>query len=128
MRMWMSSPDGMCDKHLLGEHGELHKFLSSFRREYSITQRVQFGHVQIEPLAMKTRHDELAQEIARRWPEKNNPHRSPWTDNIQTLLAYLPEQERTARVDRQAALAELHARCPECQKRFMPEGELTDGM
>ena len=32
MRMWMLPPAGMCRKHLLGEHVELHMLLGSLRR------------------------------------------------------------------------------------------------
>ena len=37
MRMWMIDPTLLCRKHLLGEHGELHKFIPSFRKQYSVT-------------------------------------------------------------------------------------------
>jgi hypothetical protein len=30
MRMWLVDPALLCDKHLLGEHGELHKFQHCF--------------------------------------------------------------------------------------------------
>lgn len=56
MRMWMSNPRFMCRKHLLGEHGELHKFRHMFIKGHSIEGR----RGQIEPAAMKDRHDELA--------------------------------------------------------------------
>jgi len=32
MRMWMVDPRLLCNQHLIGEHGEIHKFLPSFRK------------------------------------------------------------------------------------------------
>ena len=34
MRMWMVPPGEMCDKHLLGEHDELHKFLHNWVKQH----------------------------------------------------------------------------------------------
>ena len=59
MRMWMIEPKGLCDKHLLGEHGELHKFIPSFVKKYRIDNRVA-PVVQIELTSYQSRHDELA--------------------------------------------------------------------
>lgn len=36
MRMWMLPTAGMCRKHLLGEHVELHMLLGSLRRGKNI--------------------------------------------------------------------------------------------
>ena len=36
MRMWMLPPKGLCRKHLLGEHVELHMLLGSMRRGKNI--------------------------------------------------------------------------------------------
>ena len=32
MRMWMISPEWLCRKHLIGEHGEIHKHHSIAKR------------------------------------------------------------------------------------------------
>ena len=56
MRMWMINPKLMCDQHLLGEHGELHKFIPSFRKKYKVTNRVS-PVVQIELSSYQTRDD-----------------------------------------------------------------------
>ena len=55
----MIEPKGLCDKHLLGEHGELHKFIPSFVKKYRIDNRVA-PVVQIELTSYQSRHDELA--------------------------------------------------------------------
>ena len=65
MRMWMIDPKLMCDQHLLGEHGELHKFIPSFHKKYKVTNRVS-PVVQIELSSYQERHDELAEEMLSR--------------------------------------------------------------
>ena len=36
MRMWMVDPRGMCNKHLVGEHLELHMFVESLRKKMNL--------------------------------------------------------------------------------------------
>jgi hypothetical protein len=72
--------------------------------------------VQIEPLAMKTRHDELAEEINRR----TGGHRSPY---VLPDLSYLPYDERTAKVDPVISRNELKKRCPKCSKQMEAQHE-----
>lgn len=115
----MINPKLLCDRHLLGEHLELHKHLPSFKKRHSISNRVS-PVVQIEPLSMQSRHDMLAEEIGKRWP-KNNPHRSPFPVDIKTLLEYLPERERSVKVDLSISETDLCNRCPSCRERILRE-------
>lgn len=108
MRMWMVPPACMCDKHLLGEHGELHKHLHNFRKHHSMTGRI--AENCCEPASYKERHDALAAEMLHR---KMN-HRSPLE---QPDISYLPEDERTARVNMFANLKLLLERCPGCRAK-----------
>ena len=62
MRMWMLNPKFLCRKHLLGKHGELHKFKHNFEKKYNMSNRILLN--QIEPLSMETRHNELVEEIS----------------------------------------------------------------
>ena len=39
MRMWMIDPKLLCRKHLLGEHGEIHKHLPSLRKGHRVDGR-----------------------------------------------------------------------------------------
>ena len=55
MRMWMIAPHKLCNQHLLGEHGELHKFLPSFHKKFKVTNRIQ-PVVQIELSSYQTCH------------------------------------------------------------------------
>jgi len=113
MRMWMIDPKLLCQKHLLGEHGEIHKHRHNFVKQHSITKRVS-PVVQIEPNAMETRHDVLAKEILRRGMN----HQSPF---VQPSVAYLPVAEQLAVVDTQNSLRDLSNRCLECAKRIRNE-------
>jgi len=106
MRMWMVDPKILCDKHLLGEHGELHKFKPTFEKRYSIAGR--YG--QIEPKSMALRHDALATEMLRRGMN----HKSPFT---MPDLSYLPDRDRYGAVDKFESLKLLFERCPNCMKR-----------
>jgi hypothetical protein len=119
--MWMIDPALMCNKHLLGEHGEIHKFLPSFRKKVSITGRMS-PVVQIEPLALKARHDELAAEMLRRWP-KSDGHASPLDVDVNQLFHYLPPAERNAKVDVRHSHNDLISRCPLCRERIQSSKE-----
>ena len=79
----MIDPAKLCNKHLLGEHGKLHKFLPSFKKKYKVTNRIS-PIVQIELSSYKQRHDELANEMLKR----NMNHKSPI--NELPDFSYLP--------------------------------------
>lgn len=85
--MWMIKPRLMCNKHLVGEHGELHKHLPSLKKGYDITER--FIRGQISPADYVRRHDELAEEIQRRADARgdlNGGHKSPLDEDINELF------------------------------------------
>jgi len=102
----MIDPELLCRKHLLGEHGELHKHRHNFVKQHSISGRI-FPIVQIEPESMKARHDELVREMLRRGCNHNSPYEQP-------DLSYLPGDERYARVDLEESLMDLVERCGDC--------------
>jgi len=108
--MWMVDPRLLCQKHLLGEHGEIHKHKHNFVKQHSIAKRVS-PVVQIEPAAMESRHDALADEMLRRGMN----HQSPF---LQPDITYLPTFERDAVVDVQNSLNDLSNRCSECAKNI----------
>jgi hypothetical protein len=106
MRMWMVEPKHMCNRHLLGEHGELHKFLHNWRKQYSIS-----GYVRnncIEPLSYKARHDALAEEMIRRGMNHKSPIDQP-------DFNYLPYDELRAKVNRETSRTLLRDRCSFCK-------------
>ena len=113
MRMWMVDPKLLCTKHLLGEHGEIHKHRHNFVKQHRITKRVS-PVVQIEPMQMEARHNELAAELIRRKYNHNSPFEQP-------DISYLNDNERLAKVDINNSLMDLINRCPECAKRIENE-------
>lgn len=113
LRMWMVDTKILCKKHLLGEHGEIHKHRHNFVKTHRIDGRI-FPQVQIEPMSMKSRHDELAKEMLCRGMNHNSPYEMP-------DLSYLPDTHRFAKVDVKLSLNDLLNRCPECVKRKTEE-------
>ena len=113
----MVSPDLLCNKHLMGEHGEIHKFLPSFRKGYSVDGRFD-PIVQIQLNALEERHDELAKEINRR-AKKGGGHKSPLKD-IPNLEEIYPQHYHKT-VDTGVSLADLILRCPECKEKITGE-------
>ena len=107
MRMWMIDPQLLCRKHLLGEHGELHKFIPSFHKKHKIDNRVA-PVVQIELSSYQSRHDELATEMLRRGMN----HKSPLPELPD--FTYLPTHQYEAKVNKDISIKDLKERCEEC--------------
>lgn len=110
MRMWMISPSLLCNKHILGEHGEIHKHRHNFVKKHSMSGRLS-PVVQIEPMMMEYRHDELAEEMLRRGMNHKSPYEQP-------DISHLPFQEQYARVDKANSMKDLSDRCADCKKRI----------
>lgn len=106
----MLDPKLLCDKHLLGEHGEIHKHRHNFVKQHSIKGRI-YPVVQIEPAAMKARHDELAVEMLHRGMNHNSRYEMP-------DISYLPPEQRYAKVNTEQSYIDLASRCPACRARF----------
>lgn len=106
----MIDPQLLCDTHLLGEHGEIHKHRHNFVKHYRITGRIK-PVVQIEPASMKIRHDELATEMIRRGMNHKSDYEQP-------DISYLNSDEANAKVDTQVSIKDLVNRCPKCKKRI----------
>lgn len=111
MRMWMIFPFLLCDIHLKGEHYEFHKWRHIFEKHYKIDGRIE-PIVQIEPMSMKTRHDELEEEMRHRGMNANSPF-------IMPDLSYLENKHRLAKVDPIISIKELWNRCPACKERII---------
>jgi hypothetical protein len=103
--MWMIPPRLLCRRHLLGEHGELHKHRWAFVAVHSIAGRPG----QIEPARMGERHDALAAEMLRRGYRHESPYAQP------DLSGY---DLAGHGVDAAAAGRDLAARCGECAARM----------
>ena len=103
MRMWNVPTSVMCRKHLLGEHLEMHMFHGCISKGKSLSGYVQNGLVELERI--KTRHDELMQEMIVR----GYKHKSPMDfDN----------NSKGGNVSVIESVIELERRCPECRERM----------
>lgn len=114
MRMWMIDPKLLCNRHLLGEHGEIHKHMPSFRKGHNVSGRFK-PIVQIQLNAIEMRHDELASEMLSRGMK----HQSPLID--------VPDLRKTYpnyfdfEVDLEQSKQDLCSRCLKCKNRIYPE-------
>lgn len=106
MRMWGINPNFLCDKHLLGEHVEMHMFAGVIRKGTSIKGYIERGLV--NPARIKERHDELAKEMIRRGMN----HQSP--------LPYLPDMPNLP-INTVQSKKELARRCQNCRRRIYNE-------
>lgn len=114
--MWMVNPKLLCDKHLLGEHGEMHKFIPTFKKGYRVDKRFS-PVVQLQFQGYQERHDDIAKEMLARGMN----HKSP--------LPELPDFEKIYPqyfndiVDISNSINDLKNRCEKCKHRI---GEKND--
>lgn len=71
MRMWNVNPKILCTKHLLGEHVEMHMFSGCINKGISLKGYINKNLVEIHNI--KSRHDELVQEMLERKMRHNSP-------------------------------------------------------
>lgn len=112
MRIWIINPKLMCNKHLIGEHGELHKFLPSFRKGVKVNGRFS-PIVQIQFKGYLKRHNALAQEMLARGMK----HKSPLT-NVPDFKKIYP-QFYNLKVNKQKSLNALVKRCIVCRQLIL---------
>lgn len=110
MRMWMLPIECMCKKHIAGEHGELHKFLPTFRKGISVDGRFK-PVVQIQFQGYVKRHDELAKALN---------HKSPMVD-VPDFQEIYPRYHHLT-VDQSISAKDLSERCEDCRKKLLTNG------
>lgn len=110
MRQWMVNPRILCKKHILGEHVEHHMFLGSLKKKIKMDGYL--NNNLLEPMALLSRHEELARELTRR---KIN-HKSPLHFDLE-ILEYLGARKWT-KIDRDISKQDLLNRCPLCLQRY----------
>lgn len=110
MRMWMVDPKMLCDKHLLGEHGEIHKHRHNFVKKHNMSTRIL--KKQIEVCSMQKRHDILAEEMLSRRFKHESPYEMP-------DISYIPEELQLMKVDISVNIKDLQSRCENCKKRIV---------
>lgn len=113
MRMWMIEPKLLCMKHLLGEHGEIHKHRHNFVKGHSIAGRIKGNAV--EPMSMKDRHDKLEAEIVRRAIEAGR--KPPCSPFEQPDLSAYSDEHRNYKINVEDARELLINRCECCKRR-----------
>lgn len=104
MRMWGVSPEKLCNKHLLGEHVEMHMFAGTINKGISIQGYIDKGLV--NPALIQQRHEELAQEMVRRGMNHQPPPQP------------IPTQPEHLVVDVFNSGQELIKRCPFCRSKI----------
>lgn len=108
--MWGVHPRLMCDKHLMGEHVEMHMFVGTIAAGKSLD-----GYVRdklVDPGRIGERHDELAMEMTRRGMAHVSPLHVPVFLTSVTLN----------NINEGTNTRELVRRCPDC--RLIMEAEL----
>ena len=112
MRMWMVDPRILCQKHLCGEHVELHMFLSHIKLKRKVD-----GYIDnnlLEPRSIYERHCDLQNEMIGR----GYNHKSPLLLNECVCVLNIPEHQQYNEINKDDALNELLNRCPKCKKNF----------
>lgn len=104
MRMWNVNPIFLCNRHLLGEHLEMHMFIGAIKKGTSIKGYIEKGLVEVHNIIK--RHDILAYELLNR----NMNHKSPiqrielWEEG----LVNIEENEK-----------DLFNRCKDCYNNYL---------
>lgn len=109
--MWMVDPKFMCRKHLLGEHVELHMFVSHINAGKRVTGYIWSNC--LEPRSINKRHSEIVREMKRRGYNHNSPL-------PKVKLSKVRRDFRNIKVNRKLSLIDLLLRCEDCCERVMP--------
>ena len=103
MRMWNVETNKMCDKHLLGEHVEMHMFVGTLNKNKSIRGYLEKGLVEVHNISK--RHEMIVKEFEKR----GFKHKS-------ILPRY--KNKQIGKVDVEKNRIELAKRCVECKRRI----------
>lgn len=110
MRMWMVNPKIMCNKHLCGEHVELHMIVGTLKRGKSMD-----GYVLnnlLEYSSIIERHKEISNEMINRNFNHNSILINDYEDKVKD------EFIRNSKVNNNNSLKELLIRCEKCKQRY----------
>jgi hypothetical protein len=114
MRMWMIPPKFLCNKHLLGEHVEIHMLIGAINKRKKLDGFVINGL--IEPKSIVNRHTILAEEMKHRG--MNHKSYIPTFD----ISSYQKEMQESV-VNRQTSYGELVKRCADCKEKILEAPE-----
>jgi len=103
----MVSPKILCNKHLLGEHNELHKLVGYLKTKKSIKGWIESNCLELE--SIEKRHKNLASEMAKR----GYSHKSPLKVSRKNLDCY--KKYQYVKVRRKDSFNDLLKRCKKCR-------------
>ena len=118
MRMWLCDPKILCQKHLCGEHVEMHMFLGTLKQGKKIDGYL--NNNLFEPRSLYQRHKDLADEMIKR----GYNHKSCMEDVDCVCVLDMPVEKQYWEVNKDKALRDLLDRCPECRKRIGGPGRI----
>lgn len=105
MRMWMVSPDELCDQHLLGEHHELHTVPGMIEANPNAIRSL-CSNGMLDLSCLESRHWLLAKEMQRRGMNHDSP------------LFFTNPLDTSGTVDPIQSRADLRDRCASCADRL----------
>ena len=106
MKMWMVSPKWMCNKHLLGEHQDIHAIIGALHKEESIDNN------NIEVSSIYERHSAIVDELIVR----GYKHKTPIFQS-EIVIEHLPIVQQECKINRKESALDLFVQCRECGKR-----------
>ena len=112
MRMWLVNPSIMCRQHLLGEHLEVHMFLSSVKKGKKLDGFVRNNL--FEPMSIFQRHEDLKNEMINR----GYNHKSPMTEYECHVVFDMPNELRIGQINKDLSLKTLLSRCSKCRENW----------
>lgn len=120
--MWMCDPKILCQKHLCGEHVEMHMFLGTLKKGKKVDGFLKNNL--LEPRHLFQRHEDLKNEMINR----GYNHKSDITELDCACVEDLPSEKKYWKIHRGHALMDLLKRCPQCYFRYIemlvPPGRL----
>jgi hypothetical protein len=105
--MWGVDTKKLCNKHLLGEHLEMHMFAGCIKKGISL--KGYYENKLVCTNLIKKRHNDLVEEMISR----NMKHKSPFSE-IDFFKDF-----KYGEIDIEANINELMSRCPKCKERFI---------
>ncbi len=106
MRMWMVDTSKMCNKHLLGEHVELHMLIGTLKRNKKINGFIKNNCVEVS--SIYKRHEDIVNEMNKR----NMKHKS----DLEQICLNNYSEYFTIKVNSKQSLIDLLERCENCRK------------
>jgi hypothetical protein len=115
--MWMLPPEIMCNKHLLGEHHEIHMLEGCLLKGKSVEWAL-YGMV--FPMAAPLRHEAIVKEMLRRGMLHSSILRASIFPSYEKMPYFLEDTEHNR--------AELYMRCVACRELQRKAKDTAEGL